>query len=142
MDGAPQHARLPGGRTVSTTTALAVGAVLGVLLTFAVSACAVGPTWIDDMRRVGAQVVDNPAILDRPYVFVAFDGTVTEHPAYGYVWWVQQSLGGVFWVTSSWDAEREGTVVHMEMKSDMSGRMQVGNYAYSVRSGEVKTGIS
>lgn len=45
----------------------------------------VSPTWIDDMRRVGAQVVDNPAILDRPYVFVAFDGTVTEHPAYGWV---------------------------------------------------------
>ncbi len=37
------------------------------------------------MRRVGAQVVDNPAILDRTYVFVAFDGTVTEHPAYGWV---------------------------------------------------------
>lgn len=61
------------------------------------------------------------------------------NPPSTYVWWVQQSLGGVFWVTSSWDAEREGTVVHMEMKSDMSGRMQVGNYAYSVRSGEVKT---
>lgn len=30
-------------------------------------------------------VADNPAILDRPYVFVAFDGTVTEHPSYGWV---------------------------------------------------------
>lgn len=63
------------------------------------------------------------------------------NPPSTYVWWVQQSLGGVFWVTSSWDAEREGTVVHMEMKSDMSGRMQVGTYGWSLRSGEVKTRV-
>ena len=39
------------------------------------------------------------------------------NPPSTYVWWVQQSLGSVFWVTSSWDAERE--IVHMEMKSGM-----------------------
>lgn len=58
---------------------------LGDLARIAANNQHVSPTWIDDMRRVGAQVVDNPAILDRPYVFVAFDGTVTEHPAYGWV---------------------------------------------------------
>ncbi len=58
---------------------------LGDLSRIAANNQHVSPTWIDDMRRVGAQVVDNPAILDRPYVFVAFDGTVTEHPAYGWV---------------------------------------------------------
>lgn len=61
------------------------------------------------------------------------------NPPSTYVWWVQQSLGGVFWVTSSWDDVRKGTVVHMEMKSEMSARMQVATYEYSVRSGEVKT---
>lgn len=44
---------------MSTTTALAVGAVLGVLLTFAVSACAVGLIFLvgrrNDQRRREAE---------------------------------------------------------------------------------------
>ncbi|MGYP000125400326 len=59
------------------------------------------------------------------------------NPPSTYVWWIKYSLGGFFYVTSTWDDTRKGTVVHMEMRSSISTRMPAATYGYSVRSGEV-----
>lgn len=57
------------------------------------------------------------------------------NPPSTYVWWIKYSLGAVYTVTSEYDAERGGTLVHMHMPSDMSWRPRPGRYHWSVRSG-------